>query len=218
MVGNVLQEGTGGDGLGRLAGWIAMIWMLAFSPSAFGQGAAPSEPGTSEPERTSAARYVDGWVVSMERGDLESVYVCGEFSASERWSFSGCGKGAGFLYRPRPGEMDLAHFRLDHDAPIALPGSARAEFGPGVGLVELQHGRDEPGLKFAPGDGSEAREASGPEVALELEVDAANGIGPIDSVRARWNAGVAWVPDAPSVVQTESEVVPFSTLSLNGQF
>lgn len=216
-------RGEGGDQGGRtlsvgLSAVLAAAILTAVSSPAFAQSGRPGQPQGSEPSRPSATRSVDGWVVSMERGDIESVYVCGEWAAADRWSFAGCGKGAGFLYPARPGESDLAHFRVDHDMPLVLPGVATAEFGPGFGWAELQHGRDEPGLEFAPGEGTEVREASGPELAVELEIDSAAGVGPVDSVRARVNAGVAWVPDAPAVVPTDSAFVPFSTLSVNGTF
>lgn len=195
----------------------AILWLLTASPGVVAQDARSEQLKQRGTASVDLSQHFDGWFLSMERGALDSAYICGDLGLGGRWSFVGCGSGSGFLYRPRPGESDLAHFRTQYAAPIFLASPTRLEISPGFGFVEVQKGPDESGLKFAPGRGPEVREASGPEAALELRFESPVETGPFSSLRAKWDAGVAWIPDAPAVAGS-SEVVTFSTFSVNGRF
>lgn len=177
-----------------------------------------TEPSTAQPEKDNPAGNFGGWLLSFSGDTIDSAFMCGEYYPTNRWSLVGCGEGAGFLYDQRPGQRDMAHFRAQYALPMFDRAFPNAELSPGFGLVELQSGRDEPGLRFAPGRGPKVTEASGAEAALELELTPKPPFRGMHMLRIKGNVGAAWIPDAPAVIRSANELSWFSYLMVNGTF
>ncbi len=214
------RPGKARRGFGRLAIGVAVALLgLACSSSVLAETSGSSDPSGSEQTGARSMRgQFGGWILSMQRGAPSSAYMCGEWSVLGGWSVLGCGSGSGVMYRPLPNETDLTHFRTQYTAPLFPAALPSLEVGPGVGLAEVQRGADESGFRFDPERDDPPLEAAGPEAALEVEWASRERAGPFESVRVKLDAGVAWIPGAPVVVETSSEVVPFSTLTVNGTF
>lgn len=207
--------------LGRTSrGWgltIAII-VLSLGPTAFASEPDPQSAPSGTDAAAEIGQHFAGWTVSMERGTRDATYICGELPVRDRWSVVGCGSGAGFLYDPLPEEMDLAHFRAQYGISMAAAGLPAVELRPGVGLMEMQRGRDRPGFVFAPDRRRHLAEAAGPEAALEIEWAPTGETGPFRQFRLGWQTGAAWVPRAPAITGSPSQTVVFSTFSVNGRF
>lgn len=195
---------------GAILGYFLTVSLLSSSVSA----GEPTSPNSKQPGEYQFNGQFDGWVLSMDRGTPSAVYICGELPLAGAWSFQGCGSGSGILHRAQPDTIDLTHFRTTYD--ISLPAGFSA--APGVGLAEVQRGRDDAGFVFEPENRPRTAEASGPEAAVELAWSPNLQSDSLRTLRFKWDAGVAWIPGAPQVVETSSGVVPFTTITLNGTF
>jgi hypothetical protein len=204
------------SGIWRWAIAVAMVACMGFAPGeAWADDAVSvgSEESGGRGDLTLNAQF-DGWVLSMEEGAPTAAYICGELPMGGRWSFVTCGSGSGVLYQPTADVIDLTHFRTTYSWSPA----GAVSVGSGVGMAEVQRGQDDPGFVFDLGRQPRAVEASGPEVAVEVEWSPDTSYGAISQVSVAWDAGVAWIPGAPLVVPGASETVPFTTFSLNGRF
>jgi len=195
---------------GAIFGCFLTVTFLAASASA----GEPTSQNSEQPGEYQFKGQFDGWVLSMDRGTPSAVYICGELPLVGAWSFQGCGSGSGILHRAQPDTIDLTHFRTNYD--ISLPAGFSA--APGVGLAEVQRGRDEAGFVFEPENRPRTAEASGPEAAVELAWSPNLQSRSLQTLRFKWDAGVAWIPGAPEAVDTSSTIVPFTTITLNGTF
>jgi hypothetical protein len=177
--------------------------------------AQPSEPdrGAGGESRVEAARnWANLRIGGSTSAENDMPELCLEASPLAFLSVEACGTGSGVLH-DRPGR-ELAHFRLEL-APIALP------LGPGVfapqigaGIAELQLGPDRPGFRF---DQDEARvETAGPELSLSPRYLAPAGAG-IELV-VELTAGVAWLPNAPALSDSERPVQPFALATIGAGF
>lgn len=191
-------------------GCFLTVSLLSLSVSA----SEPTSRNSEQPGEYQFNGQFNGWVLSMDRGTPSAVYICGELPLAGAWSFQGCGSGSGILHRAQPDTIDLTHFRTNYD--VSLPAGFSA--APGVGLAEVQRGRDEPGFVFEPENRPRTAEASGPEAAVEFAWSPNGQSNSLETLRLKWDAGVAWIPGAPQVVDTSSTVVPFTTITLNGTF
>jgi hypothetical protein len=150
-----------------------------------------------------------GGSTSAENGMPE---LCLEVSPVALVSAEACGTGSGVLH-DRPGR-ELAHFRLEL-SPLAVvlgPGVFAPQVG--AGIAELQLGPDRPGFRF---DRDEERvETAGPELTLSPRYLAPAGAG-IELV-VELTAGVAWLPNAPALSDSERPLQPFALATIGAGF
>ena len=120
-----------------------------------------------------------------------------------------CGTGAGILHDDTSAEM--AHFRVKGRLlQLGFEGWS-VEALAGLGLAELQLGRDTPGFRLTDA-GPANTNTAGPEGTLHLAAKADAG-GGFDVV-ADLALGVAYLPFAPEISQTFDTILPTVSLSL----
>lgn len=139
--------------------------------------------------------------------------MCLELSPNARIGLESCGTGAGFMHHD-PGP-ELAHFRGHlHLKQWATP------FGwlqPRVtaGFAEAQVGQDEAGFDFTSA-GADGHETAGPEVGVSLRALTPMGRG--FELVSELQAGAAWLPYAPDLVQPMPRLQPSASLTFGFGF
>jgi hypothetical protein len=128
-------------------------------------------------------------------------------------SVEACGSGAGFLY---PSDApDLAHLRARARVGSLRHGKLDLDGFVGLGVAEAERADDAPGLVFGRQGGNPV-ETAGPEAALSVSGRA--WLHPRAFAVVDLTGGAAWMAEAPAVVGSTTELVPFVTLSAGAGF
>lgn len=139
--------------------------------------------------------------------------MCLELSPNARVSLESCGTGAGFMHHD-PGP-EIAHFR--GHVRLTQWSTAMGWLQPRVtaGFAEVQIGQDEAGFDFTSA-GANGHETAGPEVGVSLR--ALTPIGRGFELVSELQAGAAWLPYAPDLVQPMPKFQPSASLTLGFGF
>ncbi len=136
--------------------------------------------------------------------------VCAEVSPIHRLSLEACGNGAGMLHHARV--PDMAHFRVRGTVVEKRWGRTSLGALVGAGFAEVSTGVDEPGFLFGAARSREQSSGAGAEGSVSGKArhwvhERAYLVGDV-------NAGLAWIPSAPVVLDQQGAAVPFFSASV----
>ena len=166
----------------------------------------------SEVPRPLAGHAVFDLRVGMDLGNPSDgaplPVVCAEGMPHRRWSIEACGNGFGILHQGD--DPDMAHFRVRGAPLVMTDGRWMGQLMVGVGFAEVQRSADQPGFRF--GDAQTGQvEAAGPEASLGVK--GRFWVTDKSHIAMDLVAGAAYIPGAPVVMDWQSPMVPFASLT-----
>jgi hypothetical protein len=139
--------------------------------------------------------------------------MCLEVSPLEAWSLEACGTGSEILHHENSPE--LAHFRGKYSLTNWKTEIGWLQPRVGLGITELQVGRDDPGFQFL-GVGPRGVETAGPEASIGIR-GLYPLIGGFDLV-GELSLSMAWLRYAPQLATPQSQLQPAVSLTVGGGF
>ncbi|WP_373049606.1 hypothetical protein [Vulgatibacter sp.] len=184
----------------------AMLLLLPFAAGAEPSVSKSMEPEERAPEVRNWGNLRIGGAVGGGDGRPE---ICGEFAPLDFLSIEGCGSGAGILHDEAVNEA--SHYRVKLRLLRFDAGPLLLEPVVGVGMIELQVGKDDVGFRF---------EDVGPRGVETAGVEAMGGLRALFPVGAGFELvgelalGVGYTPEAPQLVLPQPEMPVFGAMTV----